>query len=226
MDDLDFQLRQLVREAQQYPAQSSERWKVLNRFVIKIQRSEKLKKFTEWQDYPNFEEIYEEAKAKTFVEICNNIDGYHPEYKVMAWVNQILKWRFKDVLRQARNRSQVLSLDELDSLNSNSEIIASKELSRAKDEINEKLIIQSNHESESTLLKEFVRRDPERVLQNTYIGEDKNANLQAVLLMRLNEEKWEEISKQLGHPISRLSELYQRSIKKRKIIDYFRNHLQ
>ncbi len=76
------------------------------------------------------------------------------------------------------------------------------------------------------MLREFIKDDPEGILQNTCIGEDKNANLQKVLLMKLNEEKWENISKKLGHPIPRLSELYQRNLKKPKIIDYFRKYLQ
>ncbi|NJL81714.1 MAG: hypothetical protein HC917_28570, partial [Richelia sp. SM2_1_7] len=83
-DDLDLQLRQLVCEAQQYPAKSVERRKVLNKLITKIQQSKKLKRFTQWQNLPDFEDIYHEAEAITYLEICKNIDNYHPEYKVMA----------------------------------------------------------------------------------------------------------------------------------------------
>ncbi len=224
-DALDLQLRQLVWEAQQYPAKSGERRKVLNKLITKIQQSKKLKRFTEWQNLPEFEEIYHEAEAKTYVEICKNIDNYRPEYKVMAWVNQIFKWRFQDVLRQIINRPRILSLDELDSCSSYSDKPTSKELSRAKDELKEKSIAASDDEIEVSAVRNFVTEDPEGILQNTCIGEDKNANLRTVILMRLDEKKWDDISKQLGHPISRLSELYQRSLKKRKIIDYFRKYL-
>ncbi|MBW4505176.1 MAG: hypothetical protein KME64_01460 [Scytonematopsis contorta HA4267-MV1] len=227
MDDvLDLQLRQLVWEAQQCPAKSGERRKVLNKLITKIQQSKKLKRFTQCQNLPYFEDIYHEAEAKTYVEICKNIDNYRPEYRVMAWVNQILKWRFQDVLRQMRNRPKILSLDELDSCSSDSDKPTSKELSRAKDELKEKSISATDDEIEVSAVINFVKEDPEGILQNTYIGEDKNANLQIVILMRLDEKKWEDISKQLGHSTPRLSELYQRSLKKRKIIDYFRNYLQ
>ncbi|MGI2907549.1 hypothetical protein [Tolypothrix sp. VBCCA 56010] len=225
-DVLDYQLRQLVSEAQQHPLKSAERRKALNRLIKKIQHSGKLKNFTQWQNLPDFEEIYHEAEAKTYVEICNNLDNYHSEHKVMAWVNQIFQWRFQDVLRQIRNRPRILSLDELDSCGSDSEKPTSKELSRAKDELTKKLISESENEVEVSAVINFVQNDPKGILQNAYIGEDKNANLQKVLLMRLDEKKWSDISNKLGHPIPRLSELYQRNIKKRTIIDYFRKYLQ
>ena len=227
MDDvLDLQLRQLVCEAQQYPAKSVERRKVLNKLITKIQQSNKLKRFTQWQNLPDFEDIYHEAKAITYLEICNKIENYHPEYKVMAWVNQIFKWRFQDVSRAYRNQPRILSLDELDSCKSDSDKSTSKELSRVEKELNEKLISESENEFEVSTVRNFVKNDPEGILQKIYIGEDKSANLQKVILMRLDNEKWEDISQKLGHSISRLSELYQRNIKKRKIIDYFRKYLQ
>ncbi len=91
MDDdvLDYQLRQLVCEAQQHPPNSTQRRTVLNSLIKKIQHSRKLKSFTKWQNLPDFEEISHEAEAKTYVEICKSIDNYHSEHKVLAWVNKI-----------------------------------------------------------------------------------------------------------------------------------------
>ncbi|MGB3642550.1 MAG: pentapeptide repeat-containing protein [Rivularia sp. (in: cyanobacteria)] len=146
--------------------------------------------------------------------------------KVMAWVNQILNWRFHDVLREYRNQPVILSLDELDSCKNDSDKSTSKELSRVEKEMKEKFISESENEFEVSAVRNFVKNDPNEILQKTYIGEDKNANLQEVILMRLDNEKWDDISKKLSHPISRLSELYQRNIKKRKVIDYFRRYLQ
>jgi DNA-directed RNA polymerase specialized sigma24 family protein len=225
-DDLDLQLRQLVCEAQGYPAKSVERRKALNRLITKIQQSKKLKRFTQWQNLRDFEDIYHEAEAKTYLDICNNIDNYHPEHKVMAWVNQIFKWRFQDILRIYRNQPRILSLDELDSCNSDLDKSTSKELSRVEKELKDKLVSESENELELSATRVFVKNDPEGILQNTYIGEDTNANLQKIILMRLDNDKWEDISQKLGHPIPRLSELYQRNIKKRKIIGYFRKYLQ
>ena len=225
-DVLDDQLRRLVSEAQQHPPNSTQRRKVLNRLVKKIQESGKLNHFMKWFNFPDFEDIYHETQAKTFTEICKKIYKYDPEHKVMAWVNQILEWRFLDLLRQIRNRPRTFSLDELNSINNDAYSHASKEFSRVQKEIQEKDGSENHQKTEDELLREFIIDDPECILQNTCIGDDKNANLQKVLLMRLNEEKWSEISQELGHLIPRLSELYQRSMKKRNIIDYFRRYLQ
>ncbi|MBD2774985.1 sigma-70 family RNA polymerase sigma factor [Iningainema tapete] len=225
-DVLDDQLRRLVSEAQQHPPNSTQQRRALNRLIKKIQESGKLNRFVRWQNLPDFEDIYHEAQAKTFTEICKKIHKYEPEYKVMAWVNQILEWRFLDVLRQIINRPRTFSLDELNSINNDADSHASKESSRVQKEILEKGVSENHQKTEDELLREFINSDPKGILQNTFIGEDKNANLQKVLLMRLNEEKWSDISKKLGHPIPRLSELYQRSLQKRNIIDYFRKYLQ
>ncbi len=93
MDDdvLDYQLRQLISEAQQHPPNSTEQRKALNKLIKKIQESGKLNRFPKWQDFADFEDIYHEAQAKTFMEICKKIHQYYPEHKVMAWVNQILE---------------------------------------------------------------------------------------------------------------------------------------
>ncbi|MBD2341787.1 sigma-70 family RNA polymerase sigma factor [Calothrix sp. FACHB-156] len=226
-DDLDLQLRQLVYAAQNHPQKSAERRKILNKLIAKIQSSGKLKKFVEWRNHHDFPDIYSEAEANTYLEICNKIEDYRPEHPVMAWVNKRFYSRFIDVLRKYENQQhKILSLDELDICNSTSDKPVSKELSRVKNEIKDKFISETEDELEISTTKSFVKNDPEGILQNTYIGEDKNANLQKVILMRLDNKKWEDISQKLGHPISRLSELYQRNIKKRNIIDYFRRYLQ
>ena len=228
MDDvLDVQLRQLVYAAQNHPQKSTERRKIVNKLIAKIQSSGKLKKFLQWRNLPDFPDIYSEAEANTYLEICNKIEDYRPEHPVMAWVNKRFYSRFIDVLRKYENQQhKILSLDELDSCNSTSDKLVSRELSRVKNEIKNKLISETEDELELSTTKSFVKNDPEGILQNTYIGEDTNANLQRVILMRLDNDKWEDISQKLGHPISRLSELYQRNIKKRIIIDYFRKYLQ
>ncbi|MDZ7961446.1 MAG: hypothetical protein RMY34_26785 [Aulosira sp. DedQUE10] len=206
-DDLDLQLRQLVYAAQNYPQKSAERRKILNKLIAKIQSSGKLTKFLKYRYLPDFPDIYSEAEANTYLEICKKIEDYRPEYPVMAWVNKRFNSRFLDVLRKYENQQK-------------------KILSMVQNEINDRLRSETEDEFEISTTKNFIENDPEGLLQNTYIGEDKNANLQKVILMRLDHEKWEDISQKLGHPISRLSELYQRNIKKRKIIDYFRKYLQ
>ncbi len=226
-DVLDNQLRQLVSEAQGYPATSAERRKILNKLIAKIQSSGKLKRFLKHRYLPDFPDIYSEAEANTYLEICKNIEDYCPEHPVMAWVNKRFNSRFIDVLRKYENKqNKILSLDDLDSRNNDADKPVSRELSRVQDEIKNQLISESEDKLEISTTKDFINNDPDEILKNIYIGEDENANLQQVILMRLDGKTWEEISQKLGHPIPRLSELYQRNIKKRKIIDYFRKYLQ
>ena len=226
-DDLDLQLRQLVYAAQNHPQKSAERRKILNKLIAKIQSSGKLKKFLQWRERHDFLDIYSEAEANTYLEICNKIEDYRPEHPVMAWVNKRFYSRFIDVLRKYENQQhKILFVDDLDSCNSDDDKPISKELSRVQKERIERFISENKDELEISTTKNFIENDPEGILKTTYIGKDENANLQKVILMRLDDEKWEDISQKLGHPISRLSELYQRNIKKRKIIDYFRRYLQ
>lgn len=234
-DELDLQLRELVYAAQQHPANSGERRKLLNQLIGKIQCSGKLKSFSDKRDeVPNFDDVYSEASANTYLYICKNIESYRREHPVMAWVNQVLKWRFEDVRRKYSNQqARVLSRDELDDCESSSDKPISKELSKLEETISkivkenkDKIIPINGDEIEASFVRDFVVNDPEEILQSHYIGEDKNANLQKVILMRFDGNTWEEISQQLGHPVPRLSELYQRGAKKRNILNYFRKYLQ
>ncbi|KAB8334639.1 hypothetical protein SD80_009790 [Scytonema tolypothrichoides VB-61278] len=225
-DVLDHQLRQLVKEAQQHPLKSRERRKALNQLIKKIQDSGKITRLPNWKDFPNFQDIYDEALGKTWIKICENIQTYNPQHPVMAWVNQIMNSRFFEIVRQATRQPAIFCLDELYSFEDGFDNSAKGQLSRVRKELKEKEISQTHDNSESNLVREFIKDDPEMILQITYIGNDINANLQRILLMRLDGEEWKYISEKLAHPIPRLSELYQRSLKKRKIIDYFRKYLQ
>lgn len=233
-DELDLHLRELVYAAQQHPAKSGERRKILNQLIAKIQCSGKLARFSKYRNLPNFEDMYSEAAANTYLEICNKIADYRPEHTVMAWVNKRFASRFIDVLRKYKNQQdQILSLDELDDCRSNSDKPISKELSRVEQKIFEVAkeskdnnIFINDDEIEVSAVRNFIKNDPEEILRNHYIGEDRNSNLQKVILMRFDGKTWEEISQQLGHPVPRLSELYQRSAKKRNILNYFRKYLQ
>ncbi|WP_246162756.1 hypothetical protein [Brasilonema sennae] len=185
-DVLDYQLRQLVKEAQLHPPKSRERRKALNRLIKKIQDSGKITRLPTWKDFPNFQDIYDEALGKTWMKICENIQTYNPQHPVMAWVNQIMNSRFFEILRQARRQQAIFCLDELYSLEVGFDNSAKGQLSRVRKELQEKEISQTHENSENRLVREFIKDDPERILQNTYIVNDINANLQRILLMRLD----------------------------------------
>ncbi|MBW4628107.1 MAG: hypothetical protein KME49_21990 [Brasilonema octagenarum HA4186-MV1] len=228
-DVLDYQLRQLVKEAQLHPPKSRERRKALNSLIKKIQDSGKLRRFREWESLPDFQDIYQEGLNNTLIQICSQIESYNPQHPVMAWVNQLFYCRFTDILRKSRNtqtmlfpdgqRQRVLSLDELKSgVSQENETNEESSL----DDFNHDMTSESEIKDESSLRK-FIKTDPEGVLQKRHVRNDSNANMQRIMLMLLDGDEWREISKILGHGISTLSSFYQRSIP--GLTPYFRRHL-
>ncbi|WP_236145153.1 hypothetical protein [Nostoc sp. CMAA1605] len=94
-DTINQELQQLVNEAKRYPADSqnptdrAKRRIALNKLLNAIRGSGKLSKQAQWIESPNYEDYYHEALQITFVEVCQKIEQYNPEYPVMAWVNII-----------------------------------------------------------------------------------------------------------------------------------------
>jgi hypothetical protein len=210
----DYQLQQLVTEAQQSPVNSLARRRILNELIKLIQNSGQLSKHKRWRELPNFEDLYREAMDDTFIELCQKIDKYNPQYPVIVWVNNLFNWRFQDVINKYRNRLPILPLDGDES---------TKEENLFKDFVDDR---KEERLLEGRLFREFVKSDPEGIFQEIHIRNDSNASLKVILLMLLNEEEWQNISQILGHSISTLSSFYQRSIKKRNIVDYARKYLQ
>ncbi len=216
-DVLNFELQQLVNEAKRYPADSvnatdrAKRRIALNKLIGAIRCAGKLSQQSQWLGLPNYEDYYNEALQHTFIEICQNIEQYNPQYPVMAWVNKIFGRRFYDVVKKDRKRgitllpknqetTQVLSLDEL-----NKDLPAENEI------------------SEQEQLKEIIENDPESFFKNEYIKEHPQASLKAILLLVLEGKQWKEISEELGVPISTASSFYQRRM--RKIITYLKKSI-
>ncbi|BAY42120.1 hypothetical protein NIES2111_65160 (plasmid) [Nostoc sp. NIES-2111] len=216
-DTLNQELQQLVNEAKRYrvdsgnPTDRAKRRIALNKLINAIRCSGRLSKQTQWLESPNYEDYYNEALQQTFIEICQKIEQYNPQYPVMAWVNTIFSRRFYDVAKKDQKKgitrlpknseiSQVLSLDELN-----------KDLP-VDDEI-----------SEQEQLKEIIESDPQNFLSNEYIKGHPEASLKAILLLVLEGKQWKEISEELGVPISTASSFYQRRM--RKIIDYLKKYI-
>lgn len=216
-DALNQRLQQLVQETKQSsatsdsPAERAKRRIALNKLISAIRCSGRLSKQAQWLGLANYEDYYNEALQQTFLEICQKIEQYNPQYPVMAWVNQIFNWRFNDVvtkdqkrgftqLRRNQEITQVLSLDDLN-----------KE-PPIEDEI-----------SESDQLKEIIENDQENFLSNEHIKENPQASLKAILLLLLEGKKWKEISEELDVPLATASSFYQRRV--HKIIAYLQKYI-
>ncbi|MEH1931671.1 sigma-70 family RNA polymerase sigma factor [Nostoc sp.] len=214
-DVLNQELQQLIEQAKRYPAESenpgdrAERRIALNKLINNIRSSGRLSKQTKWLRLPNYEDYYNEALQHTFIQICQKVEQYNPQYPVMAWVNQIFKMRFCDAVKQEgprgitmlpKNHKSILSLDE----------------------INRDLPVTENISSEQQI-KEIIESDPENFLSNEYVKGNPQATLQTILLLVLEGRQWQEISEELGIPISTASSFYQRRMP--KIIGYLKKYI-
>lgn len=184
MTSLDMDLQNLARKAQNQPFKSPQRQLALHKLVKKIQEAPSL--VHRPRSNSSFESIYEdifnEALQETLIEVCKNIDKYDPEKgKVMAWVNSILKNRFKDVFKRHSKhgityvpRSSigilVKSLDELDTF------IAEKLTTDKKESFEHELI--KKYLIENNLFRSInMRNKPEVTWQDIaikFIIEDKS----------------------------------------------------
>jgi len=98
---LNEELRQLAIKAQQHPVNTKMRQIALTRLVNAIQRSGQLCRPYSGQFPGLYEDIYSSACNRTFLYICQNIDGYDPNRgEVIAWVNFIMKRRFIDAINE------------------------------------------------------------------------------------------------------------------------------
>jgi RNA polymerase sigma factor (sigma-70 family) len=216
-DALNLELQQLVNEAKRYPADSNsptdraKRRIALNKLINAIRCSGKLSKQGQWIESPNYEDYYHEALQITFIEICQKIEQYNPQYPVMAWVNIIFSRRFYDV----REKDQKRGMTQLPKQQKVAPVLA-------LEEINKDLPLE-NDISEQQQLKEIITNDPENILKNDYIKEYPHANLKVILLLVLEGKKWKEISQELEVPISTASSFYQRRM--RKIITYLKKYI-
>ena len=133
-DEIDLQLGQLALEAQQHPAQSRQRNRALTPLIEVVGRCHRLvRPYREsWQPLI-YEDLYNEAYGKTIEYICQNIDNYYPEKPVMAWVNQILKYRFSDVVDRYMNEKKRRHKPSLNDLEDNSKNWLSKELQQSEE---------------------------------------------------------------------------------------------
>ena len=214
---LNQQLQQLVEEIKQYSNSDGsttirvKRRVALNKFVNTISKSGRLSKQTQWSGIPNYEDYYNEALQLTFLEICNKIDEYNPQYPVMAWVNQIFHWRFIDVVKKEQKRgmimvpkgdkvSTILSLDDIN-----------KEIQTE---------IQISEEEE---VKNIIKKDPDKYLVKQHLRDRPDANLQVILLFLLSGKKWKEISQELGVPMTSASSFYQRRM--HNIVAYLKKYI-
>lgn len=194
--ELNQQLQGLLQEAQDHPLGSLQRRRMLSRLIQAIQRSGQLAHPQRGQWSPNqYEDLYNQALSKTFEYIAKNIDAYNPRYPVMAWVNDILKKRFIDVVRSEMRHLQPYSYDALV-------------------ESGYQQAAEAPEASDLAQLKDCLQSYP--CFAQTHIQKRPEVTFQQIFLLRLDGYQWEDLATQLDLRPSTLSTFFYRNLQKFK----------
>ncbi|WP_413279813.1 sigma-70 family RNA polymerase sigma factor [Floridanema evergladense] len=197
-------LRELVQEVCQYPAQSPQRRKGLNRIVRLIQQSGKL-----WRENTSY---YEDALQETWLYFSRNLceattsrNPYNPEEgSVITWLNAYLRRRLQD-WQQQENEERVRR--------ANSQV--SKETGELLDPLD---TVPAKSEAPSLVeeIEAWVVADETGELQRTHIHGHPEVNCQVLILRRLPPEtKWRDLAAKWGLSISTLSGFYEKQCRPR-----------
>jgi DNA-directed RNA polymerase specialized sigma24 family protein len=189
-NELEQKIQQLAIAAQSCPTRSIEQRRCFNKLLRLLLKSGKIYR-------PSFNlqidaEIYEDALQATFVYIIRNIEKYDPERSQFAtWFNSFLRWRLSDSYRA--HHEQQMKFVPLDAYSSELVAQTSQTFSSSLDEI-----------------LDYIQRDPDGHLQGTHIRNRPDINLKYLILQRLYEASWHELSKTLGIPMPTLTSFYSR----------------
>ncbi len=197
-NDLDQRLKQLAIEAQQHLPNTLKRQQAVQKLLIEIERSGKLK---HPQAPPQFrghlyQEIYAVAKQRLFCYINEKLDNYDPNREVLQWANFLLEKRFPDAIREVTQvckgldlQVKRLTLDDLDM----EEIIVQKD-------VDEREIIR------------YLEEDPEGIFQAEHISKAPHANFQFIALEVAFGYSFKEISDELALPYQTVVSFYKRRL--------------
>lgn len=190
------QLKQLVAQSCQYPADSWERKKYLNRLVGVIINSGKL-----WRENTPY---YEDALQQTWLYFVRNLcegntcQPYNPgKSSVTTWLNSYLKYRLLDFRTQKQKERQLY-----------------QHLKSHQSDILTETPQQVPPILEQT--RSWVESDPQGELTSTHMKKRPDITCQRVILRRLPPETgWEELATELNCPLSTLYSFYKRQCRPR-----------
>ena len=189
----DSQLKEMGLTAQRYPLNSELRAYALNELIKAIQLSGRICRPHTGKFSPSlYQMLYEEALTETWTYICLNIDLYDPNRgnkKFMNWVNYKLD-------------KQILKCYEQYTKNTQYQAFSYQDL--------EKLSQPEQNPDLVQLLRDFIRRDPDKMFSNTHIRYRPDASFERIALAKFSGQSWEEMSQQFNIPIPTLSSFYNR----------------
>ncbi len=201
MDDLNFHLRSLIKEACTYPKNTPQHRKAINHLLRSLLKSGRIWRPPAAND--DNEDIYEEALQKTMLDLVSKTlcEKYDPNRGLfLSWFNECLKNKWKDEIRKAnRHKSRIQSVLEKDEMS----IDLSEQIVSPIDAI----LLTQTWES----FKQWIKEDPDNVLKDCHIRNNPKANCQLFAELKLIFGKeWKEIADEVGSPSGSLRPHWQR----------------
>jgi DNA-directed RNA polymerase specialized sigma24 family protein len=203
----------LAIEAQNHPANSSKRKKILTILVDKVMRSGELghPQSGRWSA-SIFNNLRNEAISETCLEIHRRIEAYDPTRAcVMAWINCLLRYQFMAAVTQyfhtspgrdpQERYSPVLSLDLLEW------DVPAEETS-----------------SDSPSLEQFLEEDPENLLQVHIQGHPEITWQWIAREKYVADQTWRKISEMTGISVQTLCSFFNRQL--RPLKPYFHKYFR
>ncbi|MDJ1183096.1 hypothetical protein [Roseofilum casamattae] len=198
-------LRQLLITARDYPPRTVARQNALEEFFSVLFNCGRLYR-PHRQRLPasfagSYPDVYRDARQNLMLYICEHLDKYEPERgEVLTWVNLLLQKRFIPELIKTMSsiEQQSITFKDID-------LDALKE-----QEIQQYLAAQEPSFADSILAK-LQSREGERFAEIHVTGYPQ-ANLKALIIKRLANQPWKEISAEMGIGISTLSSFYRRQV--------------
>lgn len=188
MDELNLQLQSLIQEACSHIPASPQRRKALNSLLRAVQKSGRIWRPQAGDIYEST--LYEEALCKTMSNLTTTLcDKYDPSRGLfMTWFNTCLRNQYTDEIRAAqRDRSHRQSVWQNDQDESDP-------LDRLASPVDAALLLET---WESFL--QWIRDDPDHLLQACHIENNPKANCQLLAHLRLIIGKeWQEIAAEVG----------------------------
>jgi DNA-directed RNA polymerase specialized sigma24 family protein len=197
MDELNRYLQSLIQEICRYPLGSPQRRKSINMLWRVLLNSGHIQK--------REDELYEEALSKTMIKITENLcEQYDPSRgSFLPWVNTCLRHQHMDEIRAAkRHRDRIQSVRQTDEGERD-----------PLDQVAAPIDANILHEIWESFVQ-WIKDDPEHLLQDCRIENNPRANCQSLAYLRLVEGKeWQEIVAEVGSSRGVISSHWSRKCK-------------
>ncbi|MEM9218490.1 MAG: hypothetical protein AAGD25_29640 [Cyanobacteria bacterium P01_F01_bin.150] len=196
-------MKQLALTAQGQPVGSLERQITLTRLLGLLTQSRQISRLIRKSEQSQSGgEVYAEALQRLYVYICENIDKFNSERATVThWALFLFNHRF---INQAKQHLSPLTAPSITGVPARRITLA--DLEQCSAEVNEP--------SPSTRLREYIEADADGHLRACHIQDHPEVTLQLLLLRRLDDKAWRNISEELGIKLPTLHGFYRRQLRR------------